>query len=203
MPAATPATMPAAPAREKLNVATVPVPSTPPAAPEPASVLTVHDEKWLPIHVSDDDHVGASGRVHPFNSFKPLIRRVHIYIGIGVGGLVFLVSAFGIIKLGIKSTGVSDSDVLPGSFMHGWFGQLVWLLGIVNCMLGAYFAMDGKGITAGVIILLALTVVLALLLVHKVLDGGVTADAHGAAHDAKFGAGDSINAGIDYGHLDS
>ena len=61
-PAATPATMPAAPAREKLNVAAVPVPSTPPAAPEPASVLTVHDEKGLPIHVSGvlGDGVGVT-----------------------------------------------------------------------------------------------------------------------------------------------
>jgi hypothetical protein len=124
----------------------------------------------------DDD---AAGGTRPFNSGKPVLNQIHIVIGILVGVSVLLVSAFGLVKLGIKAMGVDDASVVPGAAWHGVAGQVVWGLGLVNVSIGLVIAAQPGAPAGALIAVQVVTIIAALALVHKVADGGVSATSNG------------------------
>lgn len=96
---------------------------------------------------------------------KETVARAHVIIGWTAIAASFAVSMFGLAKLAIKSTGQTDGDVLPGAWLHGYFGQFAWLFGTINVALGAkmWWGETAKGTEAAVIVLVVLIILLTML----------------------------------------
>lgn len=92
--------------------------------------------------------------------------QAHVIIGWGALIGTLLVSSFGMLKLAIKSTGANDGDVLPGAFMHGFFGQLVWVFGMINICIGS--SEQIWGLPNGVIVMAALLIPTVLAMIYVV-----------------------------------
>lgn len=101
---------------------------------------------------------------------KETVARAHVIIGWTAIAASFAVSMFGLAKLAIKSTGQADGDVLPGAWLHGYFGQFAWLFGTINVALGAkmWWGETAKGTEAAVIVLVVLIILLTIARLYLV-----------------------------------